>query len=103
MARTFRRKSGMYHYGWVLIDWSTYSDRELDRHSDEGKRRLARYHSDAGCGGYGGGTAPHWYRRHRNKLATNREKQCLYRWAKLGDEQYEVPKPVRVSDASWYW
>ena len=120
MARTFRRKNTIYNLDRVLSEVvrinpnSLWDERvSLDRHSTAGKKKLAVYHSDAGFGDYGHASAPHWYRRMRNKLANRREKQYLCRWIKSGtylpdseggDQQfYELPKPVRVSDAGWYW
>lgn len=107
MARTIRRKSATFNYEWVLRDWcfdAGYIRRvEIDRHSPDGREKLARYHGDAGCGRYGSRTAPHWYRRSCNKKASNTEKQYLHLWKKMVDGQYEIPKPTRVSNASWYW
>lgn len=110
MAKTIRRRKAKFNYSaYVLCDLvrvpGEYRSEwvSIDRHSDEGRRKLARYHSDAGFGAYGHGCAPHWYRRLRNKKAAAVERQYLHRWKKLGDEQYEVPWPARVNDASWYW
>jgi len=118
MARTFRRKKATYNYGWLLRDsvfvhssedgeWTGYGRYlkhiKIDQHSPKGKRKLANYHSDAGFGQYGHGSAPHWYRRMLNNKASGLEQQHLHRWKKLGDDLYEVPKPTRVRDAGWYW
>lgn len=109
MARTIRRRKAKFNYSkWVLCDLvrdpgGFFKWVAVDRHSTEGQRKLARYHGDAGFGDYGHACPPYWYRRMRNKRASCREKQHLHRWKKLGDEQYEVPMPVRVSDACWYW
>ncbi len=66
MSRTFRRKNCTYEeYDWVLLSWAGYSLHvsriRLDKKSKEGKKRLARYHSDAG--GYYKEPGPAWYRR----------------------------------------
>lgn len=109
MARTIRRKNATFNYDWVLAELIRVEDSyryewvPVDRHSPEGRKKLAHYRSDAGSGRYVTSTAPHWYRRSRNKKASNIEKQHLHRWKKAGDDQYEVPKLTRVSDASWYW
>lgn len=109
MARTIRRRKAKFNYSqWVLCDLvrdpgGFFQWVDIDRHSTEGRRKLARYHGDAGFGDYGHACPPHWYRRARNKSASNQEKQRIHRWKKLGDEQYEVPRSVRVRDASWYW
>lgn len=54
MSRTYRRKSGFGKtlLAWELFDWNNYSAGNpnpplLDPKSEEGKRRIARYHSDA--------------------------------------------------------
>jgi hypothetical protein len=109
MAKTIRRKNHKYNYSWVLRspDWILIGGMyqriptTLDRHSKAGKKALAEYHADGGFGSYGQASAPHWYRRMLNKKATNKEKNQLDRWVK--DNDFEVPKPVRVGDASWYW
>ena len=52
MARTYRRRQEKHEYRWVLSDvqrlpglrWRRVS---IDRHTPEGRRRLARFHSDA--------------------------------------------------------
>lgn len=110
MAKTIRRRKAKFNYSkYVLCDLvrvpGTYRFEwvDIDRHSPEGKKKLANYHGDAGFGDYGHACSPRWYRRIRNKAASGREKQYLHCWKKLGDEQYEVPRLVRVSDASWYW
>lgn len=105
MARTTRRRDKS-NYSWILSDWvkvnGFYQYVSINKNSEEGKKLLALYHSDHGHGRYGYNTAPHWYRRNCNKEASNIEKNELHLWIKYG-EQYEVPKPKRVCDASWYW
>ena len=106
MARTIRRKNVKYHYDWVLTETvrtsGMYGYRvRVDQHSKAGKKLLAEYHSDSGFGDYSHMSPPHWYRRYRNKVATSKEKQHIIKYLK--DPEYEVPKPVRVGDASWYW
>ena len=51
MSRTYRRRGERYEYTWVLREWKfEYGHRirvEIDRHSVEGQRAIARFHSDA--------------------------------------------------------
>jgi|GEM_PF-893341 len=107
MSRTIRRKHADFNYYWTLRDYvydeeaGHWKRQSIDRHSPEGKKLLAKYHSDHGFGDYAHACPPRWYRRLRNKTSTMREKQHVAKWMKNPD--YEVPKFVRVSDASWFW
>jgi hypothetical protein len=51
MSRTYRRRGERHEYRWVLREWVIESGRltpvVLDRHSPEGRRAIARIHSDA--------------------------------------------------------
>jgi len=51
MSRTYRRRGQTHEYRWVLRDRSDATPRWahalLDRHSREGRRAIARLHSDA--------------------------------------------------------
>lgn len=65
MSKTIRRKNYSRDLWWVLRDWD-FSEPEfnvgrrirIDPHSKEGKKRLAKYHSDAASFM---GNAPSWY------------------------------------------
>lgn len=107
MSRTYRRQGARYNLDWVLREnvWvdgffrHTYF--ELD--SREGKKAMARYFSDAGCGSYGHGTPPHWYRRYLNHRADRREEQRLHHWLRNSDQDRELIFLPRVRDANYYW
>lgn len=61
MARTYRRKQKTHEYCWLLTDWRRGPGRvRVDPASPEGRRRLARFHSDAQRTLR---MAPAWYRR----------------------------------------
>ena len=50
MSRTYRRRGQRHEYRWVLRDWKMLPFAApvlIDRHSPEGRRRIARFHSDA--------------------------------------------------------
>lgn len=107
MSRTIRRKSTAYNLNWALRDYvwdeaaGHFKRMHIDRHSAEGKKLLAKYHSDHGFGDYAHACPPRWYRRILNRKASMKEKQHMHRWVRNPD--FEVPKPVRVSDADRYW
>jgi hypothetical protein len=106
MSRTKRRLGARHHYAWVLRDWVWHGNGflvrgSLDPRSIEGRKLLARYHSDAGFGDYQHKSPPHWYRRWLNKRADNEEQRELYRWHK--NQEHEVPSRRRAKDASWFW
>lgn len=106
MSRTYRRKSARYNLDWVLRKtvWSNrFLDSFIEPGSPEGKKALARYFSDAGCGSYGHGTAPHWYRRYLNHRADRREEQRLHQWLRNPKADRELVFLPRVKDASYFW
>lgn len=67
MSRTYRRRGERHDYDWVLRDsrWinGVLTPFRIDPRSREGRRAIARFHSDA----YWTlrSTAPRWYRRFR--------------------------------------
>lgn len=104
MSRTFRRRRHCYEYRWVLRVGDSvipYSARTpLDRNSAEGRRELARYHSDA----YEGvrSPAPRWYRREFDHRLRTRNDRELRRW--LADSGYDPVTQVRhLHRANWSW
>lgn len=99
MSRTVRRKNERWDYGWVLRDWDGRG--AVDRHSWEGRRRIARYHSDAGTGGLYMDSAPRWYRRAQNKKVWRAEERAVRRW--MSGIDIEIPSRIQVSNASWFW
>ena len=103
MSRTFRRRKTGYNYWWVCRDYCWDRPFQYDRHSIEGRKKIALYHSDAGFGDYSHKPAPHWYRRLLNKKCTRQERAEVHLWLLRGEEGFEVPKFKRVKDASYYW
>jgi hypothetical protein len=103
MSRTYRRRRHRHEYGWVLRDWRTapfVAPAQLDRHSREGRRAIARFHSDAEITLRS--TAPRWYRKvYDQRLRTFNDKQ-LRRW--LVDPGYDPVLQVRHRHtANWSW
>lgn len=104
MSRTYRRRRQRHEYRWVLRD-SKWCDRVLipvfiDARSKEGRRAIARFHSDAHWTLHS--TAPHWYRRifdHRLRTLNFRE---FRRWVE--DPGYDPVLQIRHRhSASWSW
>lgn len=104
MSRTYRRRGERYDYDWVLRDsrWvnGLLTPFPSDARSKEGRRAVARFHSDA----YWSlrSPAPHWYRRifdHRQRTLNTRQ---LRRW--LDDPGYDPVVDVRHRhSANWSW
>jgi hypothetical protein len=103
MSRTYRRRGERQEYRWVLRDWVFERDGVraflIDRRSPEGRRALARFHSDVGHHQSG---LPHWFRRifkRRQRAFNSRE---LQRW--LADPDYDPVMNARHrSSAKWAW
>lgn len=104
MSRTYRRRGERHEYCWVLRDWESAEPfgarRQVDRGSKEGRRALARFHSDAEV--TMGSCAPRWYRRvFDHQLRTMNSRQ-LRRW--LADPGYDPVFQVRhLHRANWSW
>jgi len=102
MSRTYRRRRQYHDYCWVLFDWQvgTPVGALLDPRSREGRRAIARFHSDNEV--TMGGAAPRWYRKvFDRRLRTFNDKQ-LRRW--LGDPDYDPLVQVRHRHAAnWSW
>lgn len=104
MSRTYRRRSARHEYPWVLRDWEfdpgCLRIIEIDRRSPEGRRAIARFHSDAQSAMNSG--APRWLRRvfkRRQKTFNARE---LQRW--FADPCYDPVAIVRHrNSAKWAW
>ncbi len=104
MSRTYRRRGQRHDYDWVLRD-SGWVDGVLvsfliDARSKEGRRAIARFHSDA-CWTLRS-TAPRWYRRifdHRLLTLNARQlRRCL------DDPGYDPVFEVRHRHcANWAW
>ncbi|MGE3424954.1 MAG: hypothetical protein AB7N24_23140 [Dehalococcoidia bacterium] len=104
MSRTFRRRREQFEYRWVLRGYCAsapfWSRILLDRRSREGRRAIARFHSDAEFTVRS--AAPRWYRRvfdHELRTLNDRE---LRRW--LRDPGYDPVQQVRHRHrANWSW
>lgn len=104
MSRTYRRRGQRHDYDQVLRDYDwvngVLTRFRIDARSTEGRRALARFHSDA----YSTlrSAAPHWYRRifdHRQHSLNARQ---LRRW--LDDPGYDPVFDVRHRhSANWSW
>ena len=103
MSRTYRRRGERHEYRCVLREWvfeSGYLHAFLiDRHSPEGRRAIARFHSDSSHDKSG---VPHRFRRifkQRQRTSNVRE---LRRW--LADPCYDPVITVRHGNsAKWAW
>ena len=104
MSRTYRRQGERHEYSWVLREWTFESGHlqhfTLDRHSPEGCRAIARFHSDSHVTMRSG--PPRWYRcifKRRQNTANARE---YLRW--VADPSYE-PKMIarHRHSAMWAW
>ena len=102
MSRTYRRRRHRYEYSWVLFDRQvgTPVGALLDLRSPEGRRAIARFHSDSQFTIRS--TAPRWYRKvFDRRLRTFNDKQ-LRRW--LSDPGYDPVMQVRHRHrANWSW
>jgi len=104
MSRTYRRLKHRYEYRWVLHDWS-YSAPivkpvKLDARSPEGRRAIARFHSDAETTRRG--SAPRWYRKVFDRSLRNRNAAQLRRW--IDDPGYDPVMQARhLHCANWSW
>ena len=104
MSRTYRRRGARYHYRWVLRDAvfeaGQFKVFFIDSRSLEGRRAIARFHSDSQF--VIGGGVPRSFRRsfkRRQKGANIRE---LQRW--LADPDHEPMVDVRHRhSAKWAW
>jgi len=106
MSRTYRRLPQRYEYRWVLRDWEAAVPPGtavlFDSNSPEGRRAIARFHSDSDRKITVHSAAPHWYRKvFDRRLHTFNDKQ-LRRW--LADPGYDPVMQVRHRHcANWSW
>ena len=103
MSRTFRRRRHRYEYRWVLRDWITVplvAKVQIDPRSPEGRRAIARFHSDKEV--TMGGAAPRWYRKVFDRRQRTFNNNQLRRW--LADPGYDPVMRVRHRhNANWSW
>ena len=103
MSRTYRRRRHRYEYSWVLRDWADgpfVAPLSIDPRSPEGRRAIARFHSDNEITMRS--AAPRWYRKlFDRRLRTFNDKQ-LRRW--LADPGYDpVMQAWHRHCANWSW
>ena len=104
MSRTYRRRRQRHEYRWVLRDRQAVTPPGMvlwfDSYSPEGRRAIARFHSDREITVRS--AAPHWYRKvFDRRLRTFNDKQ-LRRW--LADPDYDPVIQVRHRHcANWSW
>jgi len=108
MSRTYRRKNQTHDYRWVLRDYARPAGShsrfmlvpvDIPASSQEGRKRLAKYHSDHACV-YG--QAP----RHFRKLfkRSQRMEHRLEIARGLKDSEYPVQCDPRTRhSATWAW
>lgn len=104
MARTFRRKAERYDYDWVLHDRESdlphWYRVLLDPRSKDGRKAIARFHSDKSV--TMSGSAPHWYRKVSDGRIRTANDRMLRRW--LNDPQFDpVFRDWHKHDANWSW
>jgi hypothetical protein len=105
MSRTYRRRGARHEYRWVLREWSFASAGYLapvmlDRHSPEGRRAIARFHSDTQV--TLGSGPPRWFRRIFEKRHRNANARQLLRW--LANPEYDPVMNARHRhSAKWAW
>lgn len=104
MSRTYRRRRQRYEYRWVLRDWKAGAPLGtavlLDPRSPEGRRRIARFHSDSEFTMRS--PAPRWYRKVFDRRLRTLNGNQLRRW--LADPGYDPVFQVRhLHRANWSW
>ena len=102
MSRTFRRRTERHEYSWVLRDresrWPVV--RKLNAHSREGRKAIARFHSDANVTMRS--SAPAWYRKHFNRRIDTLNARMLRRW--LADSGFDPVFDIKHRHcANWSW
>ena len=108
MSRTYRRKNHNHDYRWVLRDYARLVEPQtrfmlvavdIPARSPEGKKRIAKYHSDH-ASVYG--QAPHFVR----KLFTRRLRMAhrleIAHWLKNSEHPVQCDPRTRHS-ATWAW
>jgi hypothetical protein len=104
MSRTCRRRRERYEYRWVLSDFVFESDCltriPIDRDSPEGRRAIARFHSDAQATMKGG--VPRWFRRIFKRSQRNANTRELLHW--FADSGHDPVMNARHrGSAKWAW
>lgn len=103
MARTFRRKHAQHEYFWVLRTpvWlgSSLDYERIDPRTKEGRKALARFHSDKSVTM---APAPRWYRKVSDHRIRTKNDRVMRRW--LSDPDFDpVFQDWHKHDANWSW
>jgi hypothetical protein len=104
MSHTYRRQHERHEYSWVLRESTFESGHlqhfQLDRHSPEGRRAIARFHSDAYLTLRSG--PPRWFRRIFKRRQSTVNARQYFRW--VADPGYNPIMSVRHRhSAKWAW
>lgn len=108
MSRTYRRKNQKYDYRWVLRDharaYGPYSRLitlviDVSAISPEGKKRLAKYHSDHA---FVFGQAPREFRKLFKRSLRMGHRIEIARWLKNHDYPVQCDARTRHT-ATWAW
>ena len=104
MSRTYRRRGQRYEYRWVLREWQwsggALAPHQIDPRSKEGRRAIARFHSDVERTMSSG--PPRWYRRVYDHRLRTQNFRAFRRW--LDDLDYEPVLQVwHRHSAKWTW
>lgn len=106
MARTIRRRAAWRDIAFALTDYRhdglTLVRFEHSPQGPEGRRRLARYHSDAGSRAALGAGAPRWFTRLDSRSIKSRNKVVLARWLRLQDYD-PVFQDRHHHNGQWEW
>lgn len=106
MARTIRRRSAWSALAFALVDYQfqgcAFIRFEFCFHSPDGRRRLARFHSDAGSRCVLGAGAPRWWTRLDSRSIKARNKTELARWLRLQDYD-PVFQDHHFHNGQWEW
>jgi hypothetical protein len=102
MSRTYRRRRQRHEYRWLLRDWKADVPPGtvvwFDSNSPEGRRAIARFHSDREITMRS--AAPRWYRKVFDRRLRNLNNKQLRRW--LADPGYDPVMQVRHRhSANW--
>lgn len=107
MSKTYRRTDakGKHDYNWVLRDWQVLAYPSVhivhsvhNPHSVEGKRRIARFHSDNGCFM---GNAPSWYCNVYQRSIRQEGRRQIHRF--IREDAPVILERNHHHSATWSW
>ena len=102
MSRTCRRRGQRHEYCWLLFDRRAGAPigAMLDPRSREGRRAIARFHSDSEI--TLGSAAPRWFRKEFDRRLRTFNNKQFRRW--LADPKYDPVFEVQHRHAAnWAW